>query len=136
MANYEKFQYISNSEKEIRFPRTPSTWVGEPNYRDILRLRVTAGGGMGGSLWVEYVDRNDYRVVNVGGVEMVEYHRVGTMGSSPERVTLNPKNIVSIEEFELIICTYYSRNPYFEIGEHTLYLIANDGHRVRLVNEF
>lgn len=136
MANYEKFQYISNSEKEIRFPRTPSTWVGDPNYRDILRLRVTAGGGVGGSLWVEYVDRNDYRVVNVGGVEMVEYHRVGTMGSSPERVTLNPKNIVSIEEFELITCTYYSRNPYFEIGEYTLYLIANDGHRVRLVNEF
>lgn len=40
MANYEKFQYISNSEKEIRFPRTPSTWVGSPNYRNILRLRM------------------------------------------------------------------------------------------------
>ena len=125
------FDLLPRKKTTVGLPKTPATWVGEPTYTEIMRIKVTCGGGMGGSSWYEYVDRHDFKTVNVGGVEMVKYKRY-----NGEKVTLNPHYIVTIQNFTLFTAIYDSRNSNFDIGKYTLYYLVEDGRKIKLVDSF
>ena len=52
-TNFDKIY----TDDVLRRPMTPGKWVGRPSYLKITRLKMSCGGGLGGSTWYEYVQR-------------------------------------------------------------------------------
>lgn len=42
-------------DTKIGYPFTPGRWVSELQTNTVMRVRMTCGGGMGGSSWYEHI---------------------------------------------------------------------------------
>lgn len=71
---------------------TPSEWIGKPEYTSVTRLRMTCGGGMGGSSWYEYV----HRVAGISSNAIVRFIRY-----DGKPIIINTAYIVEAEDFTL-----------------------------------
>ena len=111
----------------IGLPMTPSYWVSDqPSYKQIMDITMSSGGGMGGRLWHEYVERRELptnALVTVKNIDGAEY-------------TINTNYVTKAENKVLVEAAYMSRNPNFPLGKYTLRLIADAGKTVRLHNGF
>ena len=77
----------------------------------ILDVSLTAGGGMGGSFWHEYiygVTLNDF----CGSSKIMI---VKTLNG--DEIAINTKYIVKIEEFDLAYGIFHNENSNYEIGD-------------------
>lgn len=96
----------------IGFPRTPSRWEGDPIYTPVSRIKMSCGGGMGGSVWYETVERID--------IETLDFTKpliVTTIDGNKK--LLNPRYIVMIDsEITMVTRTLYSFNPNFPKGKY------------------
>lgn len=126
-VTYNDFDIIKADK--LYLPKTPAAWCGNPTYTPITRIRISCGGGMGGAQWFEYVLRHDKPDTNRLG--LAEYTR---WNGKP--ITINPAFIVSAEDFTLVTATYDSRNTNFAQGLYKVRLLAEDGHKITLVNSF
>ena len=80
---------------EIKKPKSPSSWVGEPKYLPITRLKMSCGGGsIGGSSWYEYV----YRLEKIPSNTMLNVKRYD--GKS---FFVNTAYVVNAENYKLVI---------------------------------
>lgn len=132
MSDLKDFDIIKETCGALFLPKTPAHWLGdEPEYRKISRVEMTCGGGMGGCHWYEYINRGEMQDVTVGGVKMLECTRW-----NGKKVTINPQYVVAIEDYTLLLATYYSRNPNYPTGEYTVKYLAQDWQTVELVNDW
>lgn len=125
MVKHDEFDAIIGKDKSIGLPMTPSKWVTtKPTYEAISRIKMTCGGGIGGSSWYEYVQRVSFENVHLG--EMLPVVTI----DGREKL-LNPNNIVTVEsDLQLVSGVINSQNPNFEIGQHEYRYLCRDGVKV------
>ncbi len=113
-------------------PLTPSTWIGEPKYYPITRIKITCGGGMGGSSWYEYVDRIPLDKFEDFTGKML---RVKTVDGNEKLI--NPNYVVEVDsEITMICATLNSQNPHFEKGLYEYRFLYRDGIKVKLADRY
>lgn len=127
----DRIKILNDGKTCIGLPKTPAKWVGNPKYTKVWLILLTFGGGMGGANRYEVVRRDETKEVKVGDVTLIEYNR-----ENGKKVTLNPRYIVSIEDFTLVRATYDSRNPNFPMGKYTEEFLTKDDVKVQLVERF
>lgn len=121
----------------MRIYRTcnPSSFVQKEEIHDILKIKMTCGGGMGGSSWYEYV--HDTKELD-GEIPVWVTNYLG------ERIKLNPKFMVKINKISIVKVTeditawkfYNTKKP---IGEKHLcirYIETPPYETVNLVNDY
>jgi hypothetical protein len=112
-------------------PMTPSKWVNdEPTYKPITRIKMTCGGGMGGSSWYEYVNRINMEDIRPNDMLLVT-------DIDGRQKLLNTNYIVSVEnDLTVLSALLDSRNDAFEIGVYEYRWLVKDGHKVKLTGDF
>ena len=109
-------------------PMTPGYWKSKKlTYIPITRLRMTAGGGMGGSCWFEYAKRINLEDLTDGERIVIETY-------DGEKKLINLNNVAKAELFTIATGVYHSDNPNFEKGDYTYNLLVEDGHKITLSN--
>lgn len=110
-------------------PMTPGHWKSkELEYIPITRLRMTAGGGIGGSCWYEYIKRVPLESLTNG-------ERIVAETYNGEEKMINLNNVVKAELFTIATGVYHSDNPNFKRGDYTYNLLIEDGHKITLSND-
>ena len=108
-------------------PLGSSRWVGEPIYEEITAIRITCGGGLGGSSWLEYVKRIDLTKEND---DLIKVTRI-----DGKVITINRRYVVSTEDYTLVTMNYQSYNYHYpnEIWEdYKTQKLIQDGETVTL----
>lgn len=113
----------------LGLPFTPSHWVGTPEYIPVTRIRMTCGGGVGGSSWYEYVNRimiDD--VIDSKFIKVTDY--------TGNEITINTNYIVEMRNFTILKAVFMnSGNYHFEPGSWEYYtLMEGNGHEVELID--
>ena len=125
----EQFAYLKKTR--LGRQKTPSRWVKEkPDYLLITRIKMTCGGGMGGSSWYEYV----YRVEEIPSNTIMKFKRY-----DGKEITINTSYIVSAEDFklakaELDITEWKSMSTIYDGNNiETYYVLIDDDEELTLV---
>ena len=90
---------------KIYFPRGDSEWVGISNPKQMMRVTITAGGGMGGSRWERYIEPTTI----TDGLNTV------TDINTSEEFIINSAYIVEIHTYDLYTCKYLCTNHNFNM---------------------
>ena len=117
--------YITKSK--LGLPMTPAKWVGEPTYKPVTRLRITCGGGIGGSSWYEYVERENVFPSN----KLHCFTRI-----DGKKITINTAFIVEAEDFRLVTVAFWNENPSYKLGLQNKQYIVEDECKIELIDEF
>lgn len=100
-------------------PMTPSVWLDdEPDVCPILRIQMTAGGGMGGSLWYEFIKGFTLEELLFRAAEGKPILAETWNG---KKVVLNLNYMVKADKLTLVQRTLDSRNANFKIGQYDCY---------------
>lgn len=101
---------------KVGVPRTPAEWIpGTVTYEDFLEIRMTAGGGMGGSKWYEYIDAE----LPLPSNQLVEVEDI-----EGNRKQINTAYVVTVEQVTVMFAKYESRNPYYPKGVYEVQWIV------------
>lgn len=113
----------------IYLPCTPAKWITQPTHKKITRINLTAGGGIGGSTWTEYVEQTN----NIQTNTIQEFTRI-----TGKKIKLNTNYITDAEDFNLITVQFHNENPNtYKIGNNTLQYIAEDEYKEpKLLNSY
>ena len=85
------------------FPMTPSRWVSSDRH-DYLEIAMTAGGGMGGSFWYEYIEPCDLptnQIITVTDINGTEKY-------------INTSYITVAQKVDVLTARYVSKNQLFK----------------------
>lgn len=122
--------YTFKDGERVGLPYSPSCWVGEPKYREVSEILITFGGGMGGSNWKIYTEPVSFEeLINNDG--FLEVNNVLTS----EKIIINPKYIVSVQNLGLAVCGFNNKNSNFKLGYYDLYFLTSLGARLNFINE-
>lgn len=113
----------------VGFPMTPSEWVGKPERKPISRVKMTCGGGMGGSVWFEYVDRFLYLDIPMDKMKILT--RI-----DGESICVNPRYMVMVEDFTLVTVKYKTQHPDYKGRILEKQFLVKDGAIINAVNEY
>jgi hypothetical protein len=113
----------------------PSSFVSKEEIKDILKIKMTCGGGMGGSSWYEYV--YDTKELD-GEIPVWVTNYLG------ERIKLNPKFMVKVNKISIVKVTeditawkfYGGTKPIGEKHLRIRFIETPPYEKVELVNEF
>ena len=109
-------------------PMTPSKWIGEPEYQNIMIIGLSYGGGVGGSYRKLYCKRIN-NVLDV--VRENEFFEVNLIDGTKE--IINRRFIVTIKsDYQLMTSYLDSSNPNFEKGIYQYNYLVPNGHKVTL----
>ena len=112
-------------DEVIKRPRTPSVWVTKDVcYDEITRIKMSCGGGMGGSKWYEYVER-----VPLDALAKIGRGCVVLRTYEGKDVLINMDYVVEAEQFTVASAVLDSRNPYFPVGYYKFCYLIEDGRR-------
>lgn len=114
-------------------PMTPGNWTDDPiEYIPITEIRMSCGGGMGGCVWSEYIQRidmDDFIQSKDDFIKVVTY--------KGEEKILNKRYIVMFNNsYEIVKAKFDSKNYNFEMGIYTIYKKVNNGQRLTKSKEF
>lgn len=111
-------------------PVSPAHWVSEPVYEDFMEVTITAGGGLGGTLWYEYIPQQKLPANEIISVETMD----GVV------IQLNTSFIVKAEPVTIMFASYQSENPYYKRGRYRVqWIVPNDylpDPQIDLVNRY
>jgi len=113
-------------------PSTPGNWVDStPTYREVTRLRMTCGGGMGGAQWYEVIERIDLN-------DLMQRDYLVTRNWLGEEIGINLRYVVDAKQFTLATAKYDSQNPNFKqlLGVSEYNWLIKDGDTITLVDDF
>ena len=111
-------------------PRTPGKWVDtKPTYREMTRILMTCGGGMGGSSWYEVVER-----INLADLMQKSY--VIAKDWEGKEKGLNLQYMVKAEQFTLASARFDNKNTNFKMGVYEYSWLIEDGETIKLIDEF
>lgn len=132
MTMYKDFlDKVHEGNVSMTYPMTPSRWlVTKPTYTNVLRVRISCGGVIGGAQWYEYlcgVTFEDFtsaerfvKAKNINGKELL----------------INVNNIVEARPFKIALARLYSENDNFTKGEYTVRYLLDPKATAQLVNRF
>ena len=102
----------------IYLPCTPSRWTGEPEYKKITRIRITTGGGIGGSKYSEYIEQTD----DIESNKIQEFTRI-----TGKKVKINTRYITDLEDFILVTVKLENENHNcYHLGLNTFQYIMDE----------
>ena len=111
----------------LKRPMTPGKWVGGVSYRPITRIKMTCGGGRGGSVWYEYIERLPLETIaNLNGGAVFKTW-------DGREAMLNASYIVKAEQYTVASAVLDSQNPNYPQGKYKYCCLVEDGHRLMLV---
>lgn len=112
----------------LKRPITPGRWVSDVMYQPITRITMTCGGGLGGSVWCEYVERVP--------LEALAGLRGGAVFKTwdGKEIMLNTSNMVKAEQFTVASAVLNSQNHNLKTGDYRCCYLVEDGHRLTLVD--
>jgi len=114
----------------LKRPMTPSKWVTKDvYYQPITRIKMSCGGGIGGSTWYEYVDRIPLEALAAVGTGGMVFHTF-----DGKDVLLNMDYIVKAEQFTVACAVLNSENPNFPKGYWMFCYLVEDGHKITLID--
>ena len=132
IKNYFKYIY---DKKEFGIPMTPSYWVSHKvKYTPITRLKMSCGGGLGGSQWFEYVERISLDELVGCPNSLIRVKAID--GGEPKDKVINLRYMVDAEDFTVASMELNSQNPNFAKGKYTYRILLEDGHTINLVDSF
>ena len=109
-------------------PNTPSYFVGDVDIKKVKKVKMTCGGGMGGSCWYEYISCDTMpEDLNYGLINVVNY--------KGEKITINTMYVVKITEREVASIVTDSQNPHYSGIKKFFYEIPC-GEDIELCNEY
>lgn len=109
-------------------PRTPSYWDQKGvSYKKVTEVHMTAGGGMGGKYWREYIDRIDLE-------DLVQRGYIVTKKWNGKTIALNLNYMVKARQLTIASAVLHSQNDNFPTGAYTYNWLVEDGHKVELEN--
>lgn len=118
------------ARKLLSQPMTPSYWEGEFEYKNIMIVHLTYGGGMGGSHRKIYCDRINNIYDYLSKEQFIELHLIN--GNTE---IVNRNFIVWVDSnYELMTGFLNSKNSNFDIGIHQYNYLVPNGHRVEAFN--
>ena len=109
-------------------PNTPSYFVGDVDIKKVKKVKMTCGGGMGGSCWYEYILCDTMP-------ENLSYGLIDVENYKGEKITINTMYVVKIMEREVASIVTNSQNPYHSGIKKFFYEIPC-GEKVELCNEY
>lgn len=117
----------------VGVPMTPGHWTDAPDSREVTRITMTAGGGMGGSKWTETVDSVSQRHIEEAMSKNLPLLVRTYDGRS---VLLNLRFMVKAENFTMVTRHYESHNKNFKTGVYTCRWLLPLNTTVRFANEY
>lgn len=114
---------------KVGLPSTPAQWVPETlSFEEFLEVRMTAGGGLGGASWYEYIKK-----MPLPSNQLIEVTDI----DGNEKL-INTAYVVTVEPVTVMFAHYRSQNPYHPKGMYQVqWVVPSDWkERVKLVNEF
>ena len=134
MKNIKPSDFVVNDFEEIyeydtkSRPRTPSYWDEKGvTYKQVTQIDMTAGGGMGGSYWSEFVERIDLD-------DLVQKRYLITKKWDGETIALNLNYMVKAKQVTIASAILHSQNHNFPEGAYTYNWLVNDGQKVELID--
>lgn len=89
---------------KIYLPNTPSHFVGGAKIYKVKKVKMTCGGGMGGSVWNEYII--DFpENIGTGHIDVTNY--------KGEKMLLNTRYIVKVTDSQVVGITTDSQNSHY-----------------------
>ena len=115
----------------IGFPMTPSRWLdSKPRYTDVLRVRMSCGGGIGGAQWFEFL-------CGVTQKDLISAERfITTTNIDGEELLLNVYNIVEARPFKIATARFHSDNHNFTVGDYTARYLLDPKATAKLVSKY
>lgn len=93
---------------KMYLPHTPSKFIGEAEPIEVKKIKMTCGGGIGGSVWDEYIQSYTFpENLPDGLIKLTNF--------KGEEITLNTRYMVKITDSQIVGITVESKNHY--IGE-------------------
>ena len=124
-----------NDIETIGYPMTPGYWVGDPEYIDVFRIKMTCGGGMGGAQWYELVD-NTGRTLEQFGKDLLKQEITTLLTYDGRKVMVNRAYIVKVEEATIVMRVYHSDNPNYQKGNYMVRTLLPRGRRIEFLNRY
>ena len=116
----------------LGLPMTPSNWVGEPKYKNIMIIGMSYGGGMGGSYRKLYCTRINNIYDYLSEKQFIE---VDLIDGTTE--IINRDFIVSIDcNYQLMTAYLDNNNSNFTKGINEYHYLVPNGHMVNLINKY
>ena len=114
----------------VGLPMTPSSWMGDAIYTPVSRIKMSCGGGMGGSSWYETVER-----IDIDNVDLNKPLIVTTIDGNKKM--LNPRYIVLIDsEITRVTRKLNNKNDNYPIGIYTYSWLIRDGKEITFENYY
>lgn len=114
----------------IGLPMTPSSWMGDAIYTPVSRIKMSCGGGMGGSSWYETVER-----IDIDNIDLDKPLIVTTIDGNKKM--LNPRYIVLIDsEITMVTRKLNSKNTNFPVGVYIYSWLIRDGEKITFANSY
>ena len=124
---FEQFKYLENPVLGREY--SPSRWTGIAKYKHITRLRMTAGGGMGGACWYEYVER----LTEIPSNQIIDVKRY-----DGKQICINTSYVVCAENFKLATAildiSEWARIRKEMVNSKTYYVLIDDNKSLILIN--
>ena len=111
---------------KIYLPNTPSKFVGDAKIFKVKKVKMTCGGGVGGSSWYEYIV--DFPELFGGGMLNVTNYK-------GEKMILNTRYIVKVSDSQVVGITTDSQNSHYS-GIKTNYYETPIDDNVVLHNDY
>ena len=111
---------------KMYLPNTPSKFIGKAKVIKTKKIKMTCGGGMGGSVWDEYITDLP---------ENIEHGLIKVTNYKGEKMTLNTSYIVKIVDSQIVVITTDSQNPTYR-GKKSFYYETSCDDNVVQCNEY
>lgn len=113
-------------------PMTPSNWIKEPEYKNIMVVGLSYGGGLGGSYREMYCTRINNIFDALRNEQFIEVERI-----DGEKEIINTRFVVSVHSnYQLMITYMDNRNTNFKVGINQYNYLVPNGHKVKLISSY
>ena len=111
----------------IFLPNTPAQFIGKPEVYEIIKVKMTCGGGMGGCSWNEYIRSHSFPINPKGMIRVINY--------KGEEIMLNADYMVKASRCQIVTIDISSQNPHYG-GFKRYYYESPVCRDIALVNKF
>ena len=122
---------VHEGSVEMTYPMTPSRWLDkQPTYRNIVRVRMTCGGGMGGAQWFEHL-------VGVTLNDLAKADRFFTARDfNGKTVMINTNYVVEAKPFKIAEARLHSDNHNYTVGDYLVRYLLDPDATAKLVDRY
>ena len=131
MLKRDSMDKVHEGRVEMTYPMTPGRWLDtEPKLIDVVRVRLSCGGGVGGSQWFEYLVNTTLDDI----AKADRFMRVKNMDG--KQVLVNVNFIVDAKPYKIAVARYHSDNPNYTKGDYFVRYLLDPNATAVLVGRY